>query len=354
MSFQRPTLSDLIDRIRADLSSRILGSSTALRRSTIGVLAIVWGGAVYLLYGFLAWIAAQVMPDTAEAEYAVRWASIKGLTQIAATFEEGTVTFPTTSDPQTIPTDTLMQSNDGMQYRATGDAVSAAGECVVSVICLTAGNDGQRDVDDQITLLSPIAAINSSGAWTETTVTGTDEETIEALQARMLLAFRTPPQGGAKVDYIQWAEQIAGVTRVWVFPLWLGAGTVGLTFVRDDDGTGAAIIPDAGEVAAVQAYVTGPTFAPVTANVTTFAPTAVVQNFTIHLVPSTDALKTLVEAALTNLIFREAVPGGTMYLSHQLAAIASVLGAGTFTLTAGADQVFANNQIGIMGTITWA
>lgn len=354
MSFQRPALSDIIDRVRGDLSSRILGSSKALRRSTIGVLAIVWGGAIFLVYGFLSWIAKQVIPDTAEDEYAVRWASIKGLTQTAAVFQQGTASFPTSSDPLIMPAGTLMQANDGTQYQVVSDATSSGGACVPSVICLTAGAVGQRDVGDTMTLLSPISGINSVGSWASTTATGTDQETVEALQARMLTVFQTPPQGGAKADYNKWALEVAGVTRAWVFPLWLGAGTVGIAFVRDNDGSGSAILPDAGEVAAVQAYITDVTRAPVTASVTVFAPTGVIQNFTIHLNPDTTALRTAVQGALTNLVYREAIPGGTMYLSHIKAAISNVLGAGDFTLTSpNADQVFSNSQIGIMGTITW-
>lgn len=354
MSFQRPALSDIIDRVRADLSSRILGSAKALRRSTIGVLAVVWGGAIYLVYGFLAWIANQVIPDTAQNEYLDRWASIKGITRIAAVFQRGTVTFPTSSDPLTIAQGTLMQANDGTQYSVDSLATSAAGACIATVTCLTAGSVGQRSVSDTITLLSPIQGITSAGTWASTTQIGTDQESDTALKSRMLVAFQTPPQGGAIADYILWTLATAGVTRAWVFPNWVGAGSVGISFVRDGDGSGAAIIPSGGAVAAVQAYETDPTRAPVTANVTVFAPTAVTENFTIHLVPDTAALRTAVIASLTNLIYREAIPGGTMYLSHIRAAIGEVLGAGDFSMSSpAADQVFTNSQIGIMGTVTW-
>lgn len=353
MSFQRPALTDIIDRIRGDLSGRILGSAKALRRSVIGVLAIVWGGAIYLVYGYLTWIAKQVIPDTAEDEFAIRWASIKGLTQIAAVFHRGTVSFAASSSGLTMLATTLMQANDGTQYSVDTDATSSGGFCVATVTCLTAGVIGQRSVSDTITLLTPIQGITSQGSWASTTQTGTDQETIAALQARMLLAFQTPPQGGAPADYVQWALQVAGVTRAWVFKDWLGAGSVGVAFVRDGDGTGAAIIPDAGEVATVQAYLVDLTRAPVTANVTAFAPTGVTQNFSIHLSPDTADLRAAVIASLTNLLYREAVPGGTMYLSHIRAAIREVL-TGDYTMaTPAVDQVFTNSQIGIMGTVTW-
>ncbi len=53
-----------------------------------------------------------------------------------------------------------------------------------------------------------------------------------------------------------------------VFPQWLGIGTVGVFFVRDDD---ANFIPDAAEVQAVQDYIDA--LRPVAADLTISAPT---------------------------------------------------------------------------------
>jgi uncharacterized phage protein gp47/JayE len=82
---------------------------------------------------------------------------------------------------------------------------------------------------------------------------GSDEESTDELRARLLARLQNPPHGGNATDYEAWAKEVSGVTRAWSYPLELGAGTVTVRFVRDDD---ASPIPDAGEVAAVQLTLT--------------------------------------------------------------------------------------------------
>jgi len=58
MSFERPTLSELIARTRADTESR-LGSGPLLPVSNAAVLSTVLAGAAYALHGHLDWIARE-------------------------------------------------------------------------------------------------------------------------------------------------------------------------------------------------------------------------------------------------------------------------------------------------------
>jgi uncharacterized phage protein gp47/JayE len=106
---------------------------------------------------------------------------------------------------------------------------------------------------------------------------------------------------------VAWALTVAGVTRAWSYPLELGAGAVTVRFVRDNDGAGAAIIPDSGEVAAVQAAIDA--LRPVTATVTVVAPVADALAFTIHVVPDTTLTRAAVTTELTNLLMADATRG---------------------------------------------
>ena len=76
MSFSRPGLPVLIERAIADIESRLNGADARLRRSVLNVLARVIAGLTHGLYGFIAWIADQILPDTAEAEILERHANI--------------------------------------------------------------------------------------------------------------------------------------------------------------------------------------------------------------------------------------------------------------------------------------
>jgi uncharacterized phage protein gp47/JayE len=94
---------------------------------------------------------------------------------------------------------------------------------------------------------------------------------------------------------------------------------------------------------------------PVTAKTYVFAPTPVPLNFTIHLNPGSTSIQSAVEAELASLIANQAIPGGTLYLSHIWAAISAASGEVDFTLSFPAANVTVPaGSITTMGAITWA
>jgi uncharacterized phage protein gp47/JayE len=85
------------------------------------------------------------------------------------------------------------------------------------------------------------------------------------------------------------------------------------------------------------------------------APVAVPLNFTIFVTPNTADVKAAVTAELTDLLRREAVPGGTILLSHIREAISIATGETNHTISVpAADVAHTTGQIATMGTITWA
>jgi uncharacterized phage protein gp47/JayE len=74
-----------------------------------------------------------------------------------------------------------------------------------------------------------LAAVGAAGI-----VSGADIEDDESFRARILFRKRYPPHGGAAADYVQWALNVSGVTRVYVERLWAGAGTVRVFVLLDD------------------------------------------------------------------------------------------------------------------------
>jgi uncharacterized phage protein gp47/JayE len=166
----------------------------------------------------------------------------------------------------------------------------------------------------------------------------------------LLARIQQPPHGGADYDYVNWALEVAGVTRAWVYPMELGLGTVTVRFVRDND---ASIIPDAGEVAAVYDYIEARR--PVTADLTVLAPVAVPLNFSIAVTPNTAAVKAAVETELRDLLLREAEPAGTILLSHIREAISLAAGESNYTMTSpNADVTNTTGSMTTFGAITWS
>jgi uncharacterized phage protein gp47/JayE len=345
--FNRPTLQDLIDRVRSDLLAR-LALDDPLRRSDAETYARVHAGAVHGLYGYLDWLASQLLIDTAESEILERHASIWGVARKAASRAIGIATFATNVGA-VIPLGTRLQAFDGVEYETTAEGTAIAATLDLAIQAIDAGAAGNRTTGQMLTLTSPVAGVQASATAGELSG-GADPETDTALRARLLARIQAPPHGGAEADYVAWALEVAGVTRAWVYPAELGLGTVTVRFVRDDD---ASLIPDAAEVAAVQAHIDA--LRPVTAALTVVAPVAVPLNLTIAVTPDTSTVRSAVQAELADLLRREAEPGGTILISHIREAISLAAGETNHVLTVpAADVTHTTGQIATLGTITWA
>lgn len=354
MAFNRQTLLQLIERIQADIEGRLGGTDPRLRRSVLGVLARAEAGVAHGLHGHLDWLARQILPDTAESEILERSASWWEISRKDAAAAIGTVTFSGT-DGSVIPAGTVLQRSDGIEYQTDAEATIASGTVSAAVTCSDGGQDGNAVAGVALTMVSPIAGVQSRAVVDAAGLTGgADIEDDESLRDRLRLRVQKPPQGGSKDDYEAWALEVAGVTRVWVMEEWLGAGSVGVFFVRDDD---ADLIPDAAEVQSVQDYID--TVRPVTAKVTVLAPVAVPVAMTISLSPNTSTVQAEVSAELADLFRREAevedgAGSGTILLSHIREAISLAAGEVDHAVVSPAANVmFSAGEIGMLGAITF-
>lgn len=351
MAFPRPTLTEIIDRVLADLSSRVVGVDGAvLRRSVLGVLGRAMAGSSHELHGRLDYIARQVIIDTADAEYLERWASVWGVRRKAAEFAVGLVRF-TGSPGSTIPQGTIVQRQDSAQFYTTAEGkIDPAGTVDVQVMADAAGAAGNTAAGVSMTLTQPVTGVQAQASTVAPGISaGSDSEDDEALRSRLLNRIQEPPQGGSAADYVNWALEVPGVTRAWVYPLEMGLGTVTVRFVRDDD---EDIIPDATEVAAVAAHIEA--LRPVTARLFVVAPIAKPLNMTIKIAPNSDAVRQAVESEIRDLIRREAEPGGTILISHLREAVSTAAGEYDHEIVDPPSNVTHETaEIAVPGTITW-
>lgn len=355
MPFARPGLPTLIDRALADVESKLPGADARLRRSNLNVLARVHAGGTHGLYGYLDWIAKQILPDKADDEILERHASIwLPAGRVPAAYAVGQITV-TGTDGAVVPIDSIYKRSDGARYATEAEAIITGGTATITIVAVEAGQVGNGAANIALTLDSPIAGINAAATVTAGALTGgADIEEDDSLRIRLLERIQQPPQGGARHDYIGWAKEVPGVTRAWCYPGELGDGTVTVRFVRDDD---TSLIPDVNEVAAVQAYIDE--LRPVAADLYVVAPIAAPIAFEIELTPATASVKAAVEAGLRDLLLREAVPEGglgegTILLSHQREAISLAAGETDHLLVAPtADVVLTTGQMATFGSITW-
>jgi uncharacterized phage protein gp47/JayE len=322
MAFERPTLSTLVTRIKADIKSRTDGDPF-LRRSFEAALSKVLAGATHGLYGYLAWIAKQVIPSTADEEMLLRWGQVFGVERNAASKAERVATFEGTNGT-TIPAATTFQLADGTQFVSTADATVSAGTANVSIEAVEAGTDANADTGATISLTGPIAGIDTDGLIAASgQVDGSDQEEIEDYRERVLLRIQTPIRGGGVGDYVQWALEVEGVTRAWEYAHYDGVGTVGVAFVRDDD---EDLIPSSGERDEVEAYIL--TKAPIDLRELVIIPlTSQTVSLTIGLSPNTAAVREAVRASIQDLFQREAEPGEATPLESRIReAISTTVG----------------------------
>ena len=103
------------------------------------------------------------------------------------------------------------------------------------MIALIAGDNGNIDDTSIVSLVSPVAGVETNATVTSTAVEGEDQETIENYRTRVIERIQQPPAGGKATDYISFAKTVTGITRVWVGPNLLGEGTVVTWSVEDDE-----------------------------------------------------------------------------------------------------------------------
>jgi uncharacterized phage protein gp47/JayE len=331
-----------------------LQQDNVLRRADAQVYARVLAGVAHGLYGFIEWISRQIIIDTAEAEFLERWASIWGVQRLAATPATGTITFTVAPGAADIPAGTLVQTLDGTQFQTTADITVSGLQATTTVTAVAPSAASNGYAGQTANLVTPVLGVQTA-AVLGLLAGGGDLESDDSLRERLLNRIQQPPQGGDANDYVQWtlATPGGGATRAWVVAEQFGQGTVGVAFVCDGNGAGAAILPSAAQIAAVAAFID--TVRPVTAHVTVYAPVAVPIDFAIEgLSPDTLAVQQAITAELADLLAREGQPGGTILLSHMRSAISSAAQEWDYVLvTPAANVVLSPGQIPVMGRVVW-
>ena len=344
MPFETPSLPVLIKRAQSDLAS------DSLRQSDAQVLARTLGGAAYGLYGYLDWIAEQILPDKADESTLERIAALRlNQARKAAQVASGNVSFTATAGA-VLDVDTLLQSSDGRTYKVTTARTTSNGLNTAAIAALDAGSLGNANAGLVLTPVQPVLGIGSSFTVLAPGVTGgVARESLESLRARVIRSYRIIPHGGSAQDYETWALECAGITRAWCRGSYLGPGTVGLFVMRDED---PQPIPNAEQLEEVRAYIEP--LRPVTAELHVLAPTQVLVNYRLRITPDTSAVRAAIEAQLRDLHNREAGLGETLLLSHIAEAISSATGETDHKLSAPvADVAAASNQLLTFGGCTW-
>lgn len=377
MPFARPTLDELRAQTAADVAAAIPGADPLLPVSNLGILADILAELANGMDGYLDYIAKQGVPFTAVDEAFEGWAALKGVTRKPATAANGQGIFPG-APGNVLPAGTPVSRGDGRAYVTTADAtVGGGGTVTAPIVAAAAGSAGTLVTGSALALGVAVPGIGGTGTAVAG-LPGVDVEDFDTFRTRTLQIYANPPQGGAIPDYIEWAEEVAGVTRAWCIPHAKGPGTVVVYFMMDDAEAAFGGFPQGvGGCATLEtrdAVATGDLLAvadhiyplqPVTALVYALAPAINMVTFTIVLPGASAALKTAISAAIDGAFLAFGSPGGTVNKSRIESAIDGLAGTDGFVITVeacdhgviapGVGNIVSNaGYLPVRGVITWA
>ena len=435
MPLSLPSFRDIINRIRADISSLLPNVDPTIFGSFIRGIVDSNAGRHYDNTLLVGQVEKEMFPQTAEGENLERWAQYEGLSRFVATPASGLATAIGTATTD-IPVDTQWRSETGKLYTMPSAATIAAnvisvtsltrsgstvtavtasdhnfasniditiagavetdynGTVTITVIdtdtftyeitgtpttpatgtitascdCATIelesddpGSDTNLDNGALLTLISPIAGVDSTAYVQFTGITGgQDEETDPALLVRVIQSRANPVANFNPAAIEKEALGIQGVTRVKVKRITPEIGAVTVLFVRDDDDN---IIPDASEVAEVEtALIAILPAQSAEADLFVLAPTPVITNYTFSsITPNTITRRDAIEENLEDFYRTEVDFEVDITEDKYRAAIINTIDPDTgdtltaFTLsTPVGDIPIATNSIGILGSVIFS
>ncbi len=300
------------------------------------------------LYGNQAYIAEQIHTKTCDAETLLKKVADEWLQRIPAAYATGTATI-TGNDGAVIPAITVLQHQDGRQYRTTDEAIITGGTATLNLVAMEAGTRSHI-TDGVLSLISPITGVDGDVS-AATVSAGAEIEDIERLRDRLLDKQQNPPLGGKDYDYVAWAKAAhVDVTKVWITPHENGIGSIVLRFVTEDL---ADPIQTAAHIQAVKSYIQ--TMRPAGLRNFTFeAPEAVELGLAFSsLTPNTPEVQQAIEAEQRDLLRRESIGGATILVSQIREAISAAEGEQDHVINLTENIALANNQFAVVGDIAW-
>lgn len=216
-----PTLGEIFESVKSDLRSK-LNVSTLIGKSVLLAFAGVQAAKLKLIYTAVSQINKNIFVDTCDYDTIKRYGMVKlnrlpnaaiageynvvVTGSIGAIIERGTTfkSFDTSNNP-----DKLFVVDTQFTFASTTGTIP--------VRSLEAGVGALLNIGDTMQITSPLLNVDSVATVDSIITTPVEEEDIEEYRIKVIAAYRTEPQGGAKIDYMQWSSDAAGVRRVYPY-----------------------------------------------------------------------------------------------------------------------------------------
>lgn len=344
----RPTLREIIQRVRADVLAEL---DDPLRRSDAETYARAYAGAIHGVNGHIEYLERNLLPDLCDEAWLLRHGRMKKCPRKDATPAAGWARFIGVSDGITVPAGAVVvyQGSEPLQYVATEAAASSGGILRLPVTCEATGYHTNIDDGEGMILSAPVPGLSSS-CVADSIQGGTDIEDIEAWRDRVLDRWYYVPQGGADNDYKIWAEEVPGVTRAWCYRHWMGRGTVAVFTVDDNS---ESMVPSEAIRNAVLAHIE--VKAPIAGSeLYSLGINLKHVDHHIRVTPNTAAVRAAVTSALREFYRREGGPEETIAPSRLSEAISAANGEYKHqVISPAAEFKTGKAEVVALGAMTW-
>lgn len=294
-----------------------------LARSNVRALAFVQAVGLHGVYRYLRdFIARQAIPIYSAGAFLDGWLATYSMTRKPAAAAAGAVVGSGVNGSM-LQAGTLLQTDDGRQYRVSADVTVVSGVVTAAVTALVEGLTGDVAIGAVLRLISPVPGIDTAFQVSADISGGADIESDAQAIYRLQQRLSYEPMGGSPQDYARWALEVPSITRAWGVRAPGGPGSAGVIIMAD--GNTAPGLPSETQRVAVRDYIRDPRRGPPD-ELHVIVPTPVTINLALTISPDTAAIRAAALAALRDLFFRESVPGGAIPHAHVIEAISGVVG----------------------------
>lgn len=305
MAFDTPSLKAMAERVRGAFRANLPGTDAWIWPNNVYASAKVIAAATWEVLLRLRWVVDQAFVTTAEGSFLDRHGADYGLPRLPATYAEGTGRF-SGAVGSAVAAGLIVSNGAGRRFRVqSGASIPQSGSVDVPLRAIDEGAASNTHEGATLTINGSPIGIDENATTPSGIGGGSDEENDERYRERLLFRKQNPPHGGAPSDYVLWARQIAGVTRVWPVRAAFGPGTIAVYFLMDDLYENG--IPLNTDVIRVSDHIDG--LAPAGAVYSVFAPAAYVVDVKIAgLTPDNGAVRDAVVSEIAETFRREARP----------------------------------------------
>ena len=350
MAFDRPSLSDLQDRIENDYISRLNPLAKTTRYNLLSILGKTDSGIYHLLYGDLVYLGKQIFPDTATSEnLRAHWSD--RVPPLAAQRASGPGGFTGTAG-RSIPAGILMESPAGQEYYLPESAeVGEDGSVEATIKASENGEDSNLEAGTELSIISTVpSGIDDTVIVGEDGIDGgDDEESDEEYLVRVLNYLRNSARYGKPGDFADWAiDASTEVEQAWEYKNYGPFGALLIQVVKGTHETGLSQVADL-DIVSDYLYENAPP-----ALYTVKTPEIISLNPTIELLDAEDTTsnRTTAGERIQTWMALNVKPGSTVTSGNIRDAIVdgSVITDATVTLETGSSTIL---QLLDVGEITW-